>query len=1296
MKHKAVAKTQSKVPAARVPVRRQPLRLPTPVVQPSLRVGAVNDPAEREAETMAARVVGASAPTLAAAPAAQGGAAANAPAAPLRRNADNQPNTDELVPTPPPADHADFDLPSTQDVATDNLDAADLSELESGEPQDIGGEVALARRAERPGAVVGRMGGPAPKDVAALVANPGPGRPLPSGLRARVEPHFETSFEDVRLHDKPADRDAAARIGARAFTHGNHIWLADGESPTNTRLMAHELTHVVQQTQRDKALPLHRDAVQREPIRRDDDDEGYIEGWLEDKARYVPGYTLATVILGRTLISGRRVLKTATNLLQGIFGLHPLGTVLFDKLQETNMITDAFTWVSDRLGELNLTWSRVRGLVDRVLDLSPIRHGLDDVIAIFAPITRDLITFAVDVGKKVLEFAVRGALKLAGPYADRVWAIIEQARDVIHLIVEDPLGFAMNLVRAVVGGFRKFGVNILTHLKNGILGWLFGAIAGAGITMPERLDFKGLMSLVMQILGLTYANFRRILVRQLGPRGERIVSMIETSVEIVRILITEGFAGIWQKMLEMIENFKTTLISGLVQMVTTNVISAGIGWLAGLSNPVGAVVRVIKGIYDLIVAFLERLDQIMEVAQAIFSSVGAIARGETEPAANFVEQVIGRTVPVVISFLAAALGLGGISTSIRRVIDRLQAPILRAMERLVAFVVKKAKKMFSALIRRLNGRRRLPSVPFMVGDTPHEIQMHKDGRKVKYMIASDNPKEKDVVATATTRAANEIEAERAKQEAQRVAEEVADLAAKMERHENINTESERQPTGRPMAASSETATTEVAEITSESATLIDEVGVTTEVDADDAALVRGEPGRIEALEGMVGTYDHVASEKARLGEAAGLGRDELQRYELDHVVEKQYAINILNNLDRLDPNAPSDGTVMRDLPETAAGNRQRVTREADNAAQRFGLLGSGDYQTISPSGGILPVIATYKLNHQRVTGGADGGSARALVERALAAPTDKHGVLRTALQEQLTLEVQSVVDMISGDTTAPPEIVANVRAGLTTIQSDNARIYALGQQSEVPAASPDAGVNDTAAHMNGEGRSPNFRQMEGAGSAYGSAQSGNAGYLENDHVVDKAYPKNIAELPLLTDTQKASLDTTIKSNFEVDTIGALPNDVQNRRRRVHNRALFFGARHPMRTFTDATGWSIPLYKPLADRVTAATGERTNFASFAAQGETSMLSHLATFIAEGTDGSLASAEQAAQGPVKDKLSSLTEHHMTAITSQYREEFPRIRQANPNAQAQAEAALREITGRVAVSLQAAREQTRTLTQ
>ena len=51
----------------------------------------------------------------------------------------------------------------------------------------------------------------------------------------------------------------------------------------------------------------------------------------------------------------------------------------------------------------------------------------------------------------------------------------------------------------------------------------------------------------------------------------------------------------------MIDNFRQTVVGGISEMIVTTMIKAGIGWLAGLSNPVGAIVKVVLSIYNLIV-----------------------------------------------------------------------------------------------------------------------------------------------------------------------------------------------------------------------------------------------------------------------------------------------------------------------------------------------------------------------------------------------------------------------------------------------------------------------------------------------------------------------------------------------------------------------------------------------------------------------------------------------------------------------------------------------------------------------
>ncbi|HEX5884564.1 MAG TPA: DUF4157 domain-containing protein, partial [Pyrinomonadaceae bacterium] len=79
----------------------------------------------------------------------------------------------------------------------------------------------------------------------------GGGQPLHESARSFFEPRFGHSFSKVRVHTGEAADRAAKSINARAFTRGNDIAFASGEhdfsSAAGRRLMAHELTHTLQQ-----------------------------------------------------------------------------------------------------------------------------------------------------------------------------------------------------------------------------------------------------------------------------------------------------------------------------------------------------------------------------------------------------------------------------------------------------------------------------------------------------------------------------------------------------------------------------------------------------------------------------------------------------------------------------------------------------------------------------------------------------------------------------------------------------------------------------------------------------------------------------------------------------------------------------------------------------------------------------------------------------------------------------------------------------------------------------------------
>jgi Domain of unknown function (DUF4157) len=80
----------------------------------------------------------------------------------------------------------------------------------------------------------------------------GAGRPIPVALRRPLETRFAADLSDVRLHvDEEADA-MCRRVHAHAFTVGSDIYFAAGaydpSSDEGLERLAHELTHVMQQT----------------------------------------------------------------------------------------------------------------------------------------------------------------------------------------------------------------------------------------------------------------------------------------------------------------------------------------------------------------------------------------------------------------------------------------------------------------------------------------------------------------------------------------------------------------------------------------------------------------------------------------------------------------------------------------------------------------------------------------------------------------------------------------------------------------------------------------------------------------------------------------------------------------------------------------------------------------------------------------------------------------------------------------------------------------------------------------
>ena len=79
----------------------------------------------------------------------------------------------------------------------------------------------------------------------------GTGQPLPASTRAALEPHYGHSFANVRVHTGGQAAHLARGLRAQAFTVGRDIVFGAGQfapqSSSGLKLLAHELTHTVQQ-----------------------------------------------------------------------------------------------------------------------------------------------------------------------------------------------------------------------------------------------------------------------------------------------------------------------------------------------------------------------------------------------------------------------------------------------------------------------------------------------------------------------------------------------------------------------------------------------------------------------------------------------------------------------------------------------------------------------------------------------------------------------------------------------------------------------------------------------------------------------------------------------------------------------------------------------------------------------------------------------------------------------------------------------------------------------------------------
>jgi hypothetical protein len=407
-------------------------------------------------------------------------------------------------------------------------------------------------------------------------------------------------------------------------------------------------------------------------------------------AERIPGWKLLLGVLGKNPITGETVAPEPGGLISGFMTLIGQQEV-YERIQKTGALGRVWSWFKAALGELlgfvmqlpALFINTLRSL--EITDIIVLPRAIAKVVSAFGNFIVKFVKWAGGAVWKLLEII----FEVVSPNA---WGYIKKTGAALKSILRNPLPFVGNLVKAAKAGFQNFASNFLTHLKNGLLDWLTGSLPG--IAIPKAFTLGEIVKFVFSVLGLSWANIRAKLVKAV-PGGETTVKAMETGFDIVMTLVTQGPAAAWDKIQAELSNLQQMVIGGIIDMVVDAVVTKAVPKLIAMFIPGAGFISAIISIYDTVMVFVQKISKIIQVVTAFVDSIVTIAAGNLSAASKRVESILAGLLSLAISFLAGFAGLGKVADKIMGVIAKVRAPIDKALDALIAWIVKMAKTLFS-------------------------------------------------------------------------------------------------------------------------------------------------------------------------------------------------------------------------------------------------------------------------------------------------------------------------------------------------------------------------------------------------------------------------------------------------------------------------------------------------------------------------------------------------------------------------------------------------------------------------
>jgi hypothetical protein len=247
---------------------------------------------------------------------------------------------------------------------------------------------------------------------------------LSKKTRAFLEPRFRTDFSAVRLHTDATAKRLSNKIGARAFTYGRHIFFNDGQydpdSKAGLQLLAHELTHTIQQSETiqrkadEAAAPRVNERTGKQASRLGISDA---LDYFADAANAIPGYRMFTILIGVNPINMSSVEASAANILRAIVEFLPGGNIITRVLDSYGVFEKVGSWIEGQLKSLGISGASIKAAINEFLDSLGWRDIFDlggvwnRAKRIFTtPISR-IISFAQSLFVQILKFVQEAVLR---------------------------------------------------------------------------------------------------------------------------------------------------------------------------------------------------------------------------------------------------------------------------------------------------------------------------------------------------------------------------------------------------------------------------------------------------------------------------------------------------------------------------------------------------------------------------------------------------------------------------------------------------------------------------------------------------------------------------------------------------------------------------------------------------------------------------------------------------------------------------------------------------------------------